>query len=518
MKKNMKKLLAYVQVLALPFLLACSEDDGNYDYRELNDVTISGIEESYSLRKGIDKLEINPVITTAKNDDSKLTYEWKIQSTNSPHWNTREVIGTERNLTWVPTLSATTWDLLFRVTDTETGVVTLATTKVEITSALGSGIMIIGETPEGKSQVDFISLGADTLVQTNVMDETTGFNPNAKPVNICQTGKSSMAAATALWVMTEEDAWRFNNNDFSLVEGSSFLDNTYVIDESLVQEHFYLVDFYPHTLSTSASNLTGASRRIAVCSNGMIFKGTNGFVDPMNVVDGEKEVSYAKPFILSNTHKNTFNYFVFYDYAHERFLRGYVQDGITKRLSDKEGDPFPWNQPEGRTCQYAETTHNTDGGSTYGNSLALMHDKNNGDYYIYKLYAYSTPEKRDCYHIPGQVADLDKLGQASFYAFSSKRTALYFTIGSELYGLDYNKGREKVTLLHTFDGEITLMKRDDQKELTEDYIYVATYNATDGGTIVKFKQGTNPDQLELIEVPNGKWSGLAKVKGMAWKR
>lgn len=96
----MKKLFAYVQVLVLPFLLACSEDEGNYDYRAINDVTISGIEESYTRLNGADKLEINPIITTAFNDDSKLTYEWKVQRENSPQLNYREVVGTDRNLSW----------------------------------------------------------------------------------------------------------------------------------------------------------------------------------------------------------------------------------------------------------------------------------------------------------------------------------------------------------------------------------------------------------------------------------
>ena len=80
----MKKLLAYAQVLVLPLLLACNEDQGNYDYRAINDVTISGIEETYTVINKADKLEISPVITTSMGDDSKLTYEWKVQTNNSP--------------------------------------------------------------------------------------------------------------------------------------------------------------------------------------------------------------------------------------------------------------------------------------------------------------------------------------------------------------------------------------------------------------------------------------------------
>lgn len=508
----MKKLFAYVQVLVLPFLLACSEDEGNYDYRAINDVTISGIEESYTRLNGADKLEINPVITTAFNDDSKLTYEWKVQRENSPQLNYREVVGTDRNLSWDVQVPYTgEWDLLFRVTDTETGVVTLASTKLNVTTRTGNGIMLIGENPEGKSQVDFISIAGDTLVMKNVMTEGTGFSNSGKPVNICKVLKSSLL--NSMWVMTDEDGWRFNASDFSIMAGSSFRENTFVIDDSQITDDYYMVDFYPHTPRTAGFSFSVYG--VAVCSNGLLFAGTTGFVDPMNVLSDEKGISFAKPYILSNTSPTAFSSFVYYDETHERFLRGLPSYSSSSRLTDNEGDPFPWNnEAVGRTMQYAQTTRNKDGGSTYGNSYALMRDKTTGDYYIYKFYAYSTPVKLDCYN-PGKVAtDLDK---ASFHVFSSIRTALYYTVGSKLYGLDYNKGNEKVTLIKDFGDEITMLKWDDQIDANNDFIYIATYNSTDGGTLMKLKQGTNPDMLELEEVPGSKWTGLSKVKGMSWK-
>lgn len=508
----MKKLFAYVQVLVLPFLLACSEDEGNYDYRAINDVTISGIEESYTRLNGAEKLEINPVITTAFNDDSKLTYEWKLQRNNSAASNYREVIGTERNLSWDVQVPYTgEWDLLLRVTDTETGVVTLANTVLNVTTRTGNGILLIGENPEGNSQVDFISIAGDTLVMTNVMNEGTGFSNSGKPVNICKVLKSSLLQN--IWVMTEEDGWRVNASNFSIMAGSSFRENTYVIDESQITGEYHMVDYHPHTPRTAGFSFSVSG--VAVCSNGLLFGGTTGFVDPMNKLSDEKKISFAKPFILSNTQSTAFSSFVFYDEAHERFLQGLPSYSMSSRLTDNEGDPFPWNnQSVGRTCQYAQTTNNKDGGSSYGNSFALMRDKATGDYYIYKFYAFSTPVKIDSYK-PGKVAtDLDK---ASHHVFSSVRTALYYTVGSKLYGLDYNKGNEKVTLIKDFGDEITMMKWDDQIDLNGDFIYLATYNPTTGGTLMKMKQGTNPDKLELEEVPGSKWTGLSKVKGMTWK-
>lgn len=515
----MKKLLAYVQVLVLPFLLSCSEDDGNYDYRAINDVTISGIEESYTALNGTDKLEISPVITTAFNDDSRLTYEWKVQRDNTPYSSYRAVLGTEKNLSWEVQVPYTgEWVLMLRVTDTETGVVTLASTKVNVTTRTGNGILVIGENLEGKSQVDFISIAGDTLVMKNVLNEGTGFNNNGKPVNICKPGRLMSIFASLLaniWVMTDEDAWRVNLNDFSIMAGSSFRDNTYVIDDSQITGDFHLVDFYPHL--RKVSNGTSLSfDNIAISSNGLLFIGSTGFVDPINVLSDEKGISFAKPYVLSCDGYGSVSNFVFYDETHERFLQGNMYSTYSTRLTDNEGDAFPWNnQAVGRTLQFAQNSTNTDEGSTYGNSFALMRDKTTNEYYVYKFYVSpGAVTKINCYK-PGKVAtDLDK---ASFHVFSSKRTALYYTVGSKLYGLDYNKGNEKVTLIRDFGDEITMMRWDDIIEPNSDFIYLATYNPTTGGTLMKLKQGTNPDKLEVEEVEGSKWTGLSKVKGMTWK-
>jgi len=513
----MKKLFTYVQVLVLPFLLACNEDEGNYDYRAINDVTIGGIEESYTVINGADKLNISPVITTSMNDDSKLTYEWRVQRSNSANVNYRAVVGEARDLSWDVSLPSTgEWDLLLRVTDTETGVVSLATTKLDVTTLTGKGILLIGESPEGNAQVDFIAMASDTLIMKSAFNEGTGFDNSGKPVNICYALKTGTFLFTPyIWVMTDNDAWRVNQSTFGIMEGSSFKENTYVIDDSEITEDYYLVDVQPR--GSFMPSFTFSFNGIAVTSNGLLFSGTTGFVDPMNVLSDEKGICFAKPYVLYPFMYTSFSNFIFYDEVHERFLRGMASSYSSSctRLTDEAGDAFPWNNQEvGRTLQYAQNTTNTDGGSSYGNSLALMRDKNTGDYYIYKFYTYNS-EKRDFYSLGKVATDLDKAG---FHVFSSKRTALYYTVGSKLYGLDYNKGNEKVTLIKDFGSdEITMMKVDEIKEPNNDYIYVATYNSTDGGTLYKLQQGTNPDKLELMEVPNGKWTGLSKVKSMTYK-
>ena len=406
--------------------------------------------------------------------------------------------------------------LMFRVTDTETGVVTLASAALEVTTLTGSGLMVIGENLEGNTQVDFISMATDTIVLTNAMNESTGFDNNAKPINICKAGKGKNNYW--LYVMTDKEAWDVDLKTLNVKAGKEFSNNSYITDEeTFPDKDFYVVDFFPHFTPNMFREET--RNNIAVCSNGLLFAGRTGFLDPINKFGDEKDVSYAKPYMLASIMYYSPDEFLYYDEVHERFIKGTRGNSWSpssiSRMTDNVGDPFPWNQQEvGRTLQYAQNSSNTDNGSTYGNSFALMRDKATGDYYIYKMYVRNY-SKLDCYTLGQMATDLDKAG---FHVFSSKRTALYYTVGSKLYGVDYNKGNEKVTLIKDFGSdEITMMKVDEIKEPNNDYIYVATYNSTDGGTLYKMQQGTNPDKLELMEVPNGKWTGLSKVKSMTYK-
>src|SRR5699024_10573056 len=100
-------------------------------------------------------------------------------------------------------------------------------------------------------------------------------------------------------------------------------------------------------------------------------------------------------------------------------------------------DIFPWNQPAGRTLVYAENTRNTDGGSTNGNSFAIMKNADN-TCLIYKFYANGTnPAKRGAYEVKPMATDFEK---ADHYAFSSNRSVVFYSVGNKLYAYDYNPG------------------------------------------------------------------------------
>lgn len=209
---------------------------------------------------------------------------------------------------------------------------------------------------------------------------------------------------------------------------------------------------------------------------------------------------------------------LWYDTVNQRFMYypGFSQSASVV-MTDQPGDPFPWNQgATGRTLVYAENTRNSDGGSANGNSFAIMKNGDN-EHFIYKFYAdgVNTAAKRDAYPVKSMAVDFD---QANFYAFSSKRTVVFYAVGSRLYAYDYNTNSEKVYQFPEIGTDlITMLKCDTQIDHLANSLYIGTYNPTTKGTLTRYMVGTNPDLVELTEAAESKWSGLVKIKNMSWR-
>ena len=135
--------------------------------------------------------------------------------------------------------------------------------------------------------------------------------------------------------------------------------------------------------------------------------------------------------------------------------------------------------------------------------------------YIYKFNV-NKMEARNVYEISSAVSA--ELLDADFYAFSSTRSVLFYVKNNTLYAYTYDMGNERLETipLETTD-EITMLKFDLTMEPMKDALFIATYNAMDGGTLRKYYVGNNPDKVELSADPTAVWSGLTKVKNMSWR-
>ncbi len=510
------KIYHYILALFSVVLIgSCSKDLGNYAYESINELNIKGVSNEYFVRTGIDTLRIQPTIAASmdESDTSRYSYLWILKTGSL----TFDTIGHYRNLAYPVRLNAVPYDLFYRVLDSKTGVTWIANSKIIVSTPYSRGFLIMGEDEEGFAEAEMLSMLTDTVHIKQILSKS-GLPRLREPVSMVHTGGGELYVR--LWAMTKTGSYYFNRATMEATASNNLSRLAYV-SEALDAETLHPVVVAPQ-IRTAAGAIGSSLYRAMITQGGDVFAsvplfmGGDFYNNPVNRIATAQEVRIpAAPYIMYPI--NSMNSIMWYDTQNNRFMN-FASIGVgtaSTVLSDASGSIFPWNQPAGRTLVYAENTRNTDGGSTNGNSFAIMKDADN-TCHIYKFYANGTnPAKRGFYTIKSTATDFHK---ADFYAFSSNRSVVFYAVGNRLYAYDYNPGFEKnYTISNVGADQITMLKFDTQIDHLTNSLYVATYNSATKGTLRRFRVGTDPNTVELTIQDNSTWTGLVKVKDINWR-
>jgi len=494
-------------VVAVSFATACYDDKGSYDYVEVNEITVEGLEERYPVvyKKTVLEIPITLHCTLDKDTPERYEYEWKAVS-YADNTGKGVVIGTERDLSYLVELAPGAYALYLKVRDKETGLLWMGESRIDVGTETGKGFLLIGEDREGYVNVDMIAMPKDTVVLRNLL--TNNGLPRLRGArNIHHTGAASNSFVK-LWVMTDDRSYYVNTTTFEGYESNTFERLVYSnmdIPAELNPVWIYSKNCYPSG--------DAASRRVIICSDGNVFyaglsssEADEAYSNPLNRVGtapNELFKAYPCAFLMMDMMFGG----ALYDMDNNRFVSFGSNATTCSVLSDKSGDVFPWKQPEGRTIKFGENIKEK-------GSMALMVDEPTKDFHIYQFSASFSVSKIGYYAINKSLApDLDK---AEFFAFAPKRTMLFYTVGKTLHCYDYNPGNERHYQLELED-EITMMKFDNLSEWAHNGLYIATYNDQEGGVLQKYVLGDNPNALDLIKDEKCRWTNLVKVKNMDWR-
>lgn len=509
---SMKKNIILLSLIVLG-VTACYKDKGNYDYKEINEITISGIEAVYAGMTGVDKLQIEPTITMtmSNGDPERFSYLWIVIKGTS----VIDTIGTEAALDYAINLPPDNYSLHFRVLDQITGVVWKTRTNFNVATPYSRGWMLMGEDENGNAEIEMLSMVVDTAHVKGVLSQS-GLPVLKTPIGVVHTGGS--ASYMKLWVMTGSGTYQLDRLSMRGTASNRFGRLVYTTDP-INKDGLDPILIAPQIRDIGGA-VSSTSNRAMLCSDGNIFAtylALNGdfYTNPINREATKMNVMLkAAPYMLYPI--GSMNSMVWYDTENDRFMNysSFLLNTSSVAMKDNPGDIFPWNQAgTGRKLVYAENTRNTDGGSTNGNSFAVLKDNSN-QAFIYKFYANgAAPGKRSFYTVKPMATDFDK---ATFYAFSSRRTVVFYVANNKLYAYDYNTGNEKIYQFPDIDaGEITMLKFDTQVDQLTNALYVATYNAQTKGILRRYIVGSDPNVVALT--PGVSWSGLLKVKNMNWR-
>ena len=507
--------------LGLLLFWSCFDDKGNYNYREINQTTIGKLAESYTVAADVGVLHIEPEIkmSMADPDDDRFDYLWIVKYTNYSTIEIVDTIGRERVLDWQADLPIYTYDMWLKVEDTQTGMVTQAKTQLSLTIYHGRGIMLASEDAEGyfKGQMLVMMPGEETVFYDNVL-EYSGLPQLRGAVDFFHTGNNNPDYTRAVWIVTESGTYFVNRLSLKMEDNfCTFDDKTYFKPEIPLRP----IDIGPRIKDNKGD--TGGynnSMRFVLCDNGDIFHSWMSIQGdiydlPVSMVDGEGFFKAKAPLFFP--HKDMgFGVMLCYDGDNERFLSIGLANTEAKKLADNAGEAFPWNQ-NGRAYVYGE---NTLSGAQNGYSFAIMKETTADagrtyDYSIYEFYV-TGPVKRAFYEVLREEAPL--FGSATSYAFSSKRTVVFYVAGGKLYAYDFDPAVQKNYEIALADNhEVTMAKFDIQREPGSDFLYVATYNSSAGGTLYKYALDPDLNLVKLKSTPEEQWSGLGKVKNMSWR-
>ena len=117
-------------------IASCAGDDGNYDYVQTNEVSISGMESSYNVEQFANLIITPNLISSGNfdvNDYEYLWYIYMIKGTDDP-----DTLSHERNLNAVINGSPGEYNLVYQVKDKQTGLFYMQCSNVHVVNSFST--------------------------------------------------------------------------------------------------------------------------------------------------------------------------------------------------------------------------------------------------------------------------------------------------------------------------------------------------------------------------------------------
>ena len=519
----MKK--AFIILLASLGFVSCVEDEGNYTYTELNQITIEGLEESYNVLDKVDSIKIYPTIkgTLLGDDLSNYEYQWHVHEGVGEHKHT--FIGNDKDLEYKVDLGIGTYTLYFTVKDKTTGLEAQASASIKTSTAISKGFMLLGDDmEEGIMGLDMIVMpaGRDTTVAENVYDNSETKFKGADRI-LYQGARFIVPAKESVWMCTEDGSFRMEHHD-GIFEVISEINDYHMIETEFEHKEMRVKDVFPHQYYATYSNNSYNTR--GYMTEDMIVIGSVSqaeyYATPCNrTSENAKEMFEFFPFVFYHEAQNNgyTNTFLIYNTTDSCFMKTYwggVRSTYCLSPNDNATDFFPWNQKgTGRTLVWGGNTLDA-----LGHSLAMMKDEE-GRYFLYKFiaggsYGIFNLSKKGFYEIDLDVAP--HFAEATHYMASATGAGgslLMYTYGSTLYLYNYAYKSCK-----SFDmgAEITCLEPEYLSKGSRTSFMIATYSDSEKGIVRKYDVGTDPNNLEIVERPGEVWKTRLRVKDIEWKQ
>lgn len=490
----MRQIIYWIQSLFLVAVLvggvsACADDQGNYDYHDIPEIKISGINATVTAL-AFQELSIPVNLEGMQSNPERYEYEWlAVRQFAGENGETvaPEVLANTKDLHEVISLSPGPYKLVYTVKDNELGVFYQQQSNLDVITTTSEGWVVLCS-DNGNVRLDMVAnvLGETVHSKDMLADTDMPFKRGPRAlIALSPQNKNDMSGVlqvdpnSPFYLLTDEGATRLHREAFEWK------------DEYLIKYEMGNTNEVKPTHITSAS-----AYRMMISEAGISYSdfsmGSGLWGSPLNYVrtgNNDKESIQVAPYVGCNV-TNPMQYapsYLFYDLGHKRFV--YHPGGMYGALigdptigclpvSDGEagGDAFTF--PTGYNYVYMENSgrHYLPSALMPGfyDNITFTILENGGKYYLYGVSLgdnYLAMMGMGFPYTKSHYADLsgcEDITRATHFAFSPLNNQMFYAVGSKVYRV--NLDSETPTAQHQFDvpGEITCMKF---------YLYMNTENA-----------------------------------------
>jgi len=484
MFKNIKTqliLVLFTSVLAI----SCLEDEGNYNYSEINEVKIEGLEEEYTVVR-FDNFNIVPQLTnTLENNSADYSYKWQAVNPNDLD-NKLIDLSEERDLQEFIQLVPGNYTIFYTVKDFSTEIEFQYSFKLEVVNSIYEGWLVLNDI-NGGSRLDMISLiNGEYLTKHDILSlssseltlegapefvYTYSYDSNYYGIYVSTSGNGTVK------IEPNTFSWNSALNISNEFIGSQPVD---LKVDNLIAKNAY------HAYTAVDGNIYYYYRVWNL-----------RFSAPINSIGGVK--FDASPLIAQGS---PFSNTIIYDNTNKRFLK--TNYGTTSVMA--EGNLFDFNT--GKDLEYMVSS---DYNGSYGaETFSILKDPADGKKY---LAVFNVGTSFQSHYGEVIAPDFD---QATCYAVSPDYGYLFYVAGSKVYEYDFSLGTTKL-MLDKGSEEITLIKF---HNFFSDYTYgelqsqliVCSYNGSEG-TMELYNVPPVNGQIELQTT----YTGFGKIKSISYR-
>ena len=173
-------------ILAITCFTACYDDLGNYDYRDINELEVEGIENMYA-RDVDDSLHIYPTLKgTQYSDTSQFTYQWEIGS---------NIMAETHDLNLLINMTTGEKKCRYIVTDKKTGIQKYTSFRLNVSSSTAGDLILVLSKYQGRAEMSYLRLDKPANWAINYYEgrfnRPLGINPQQLLPCYIETAQSS---------------------------------------------------------------------------------------------------------------------------------------------------------------------------------------------------------------------------------------------------------------------------------------------------------------------------------------